>query len=89
MPTQPSAGPVHEADGPNTFRVYTPDSLGTALRHYRRQAGLTQAELAERAGLNRTYLSELERGKKTEQVRRLFALLRELGVRITLQKADW
>lgn len=72
-----------------SFRIYTPESLGQAIRHYRREAGLTQAELAERAGLNRTYLSDLERGKETEQVRRIMRVLRQMGVRMTLDKADW
>ena len=71
------------------FRIYTPASLGDAIRHYRTEAGLTQAQLAEAAGLQRSYLSELENGKETEQVRRLFRVLRQLGVRITLDKADW
>ena len=71
------------------FRIYTPASLGDAIRHYRTEAGLTQAQLAEAAGLQRSYLSELENGKETEQVRRLFRVLRQLGVRITLEEADW
>ena len=71
------------------FRVYTPASLGAALRHYRQQAGLSQAKLAERAGLNRTYLSALEQGRETEQVKRILRLLKHLGVRMTLEKADW
>lgn len=71
------------------FRVYTPASLGAAIKHYRKQAGLTQAQLAELAGLNRTYLSSLEKGKETEQLRRLLRVLKQLGVRMTLQKADW
>jgi len=75
--------------GEKPFRIYTPASLGAAIRHYRKVAGLTQAELAERAGLNRTYLSDLERGRETEQFRRVLRLLRHLGVRMTLEKADW
>jgi transcriptional regulator with XRE-family HTH domain len=71
------------------FRIYTPASLGAAIRHYRHEAGLSQADLAERTGLNRTYLSDLERGGETEQVKRILRLLRELGVRMTLDKADW
>jgi transcriptional regulator with XRE-family HTH domain len=71
------------------FRVYTPGSLGVAIRHYRREAGLSQAELAERAGLHRSYLSDLEQGKETEQVRRILRILKQLGVRMTLEKADW
>ena len=75
------------AKGP--FRIYTPASLGQAIRHYRTEAGLTQAQLAEMTGLQRSYLSELESGKETEQVKRLFRVLRQLGVRMTLDKADW
>lgn len=71
------------------FRIYTPVSLGDAIRHYRREAGLTQAELAEMAGLQRSYLSELETGKETEQLKRVLRLLRRLGVRMTLEEADW
>lgn len=75
--------------GDPPFRIYTPASLGAALRHYRQQAGLSQAELAERVGLNRTYLSALEQGRETEQVKRILRLLKQLGVRMTLGKADW
>lgn len=74
---------------PNPFRIYDPKTLGAAIRHFRRENGLSQAELAERAGLNRTYLSALERGKDTEQVKRILRLLKELGVRMTIDKADW
>lgn len=68
------------------FRVYTPAALGTALRHYRLQAGLSQAELADLTGLNRTYLSALEQGRETEQLRRLFRVLGKLGVRVSLER---
>lgn len=71
------------------FRVYSAASLGDAIRHYRNEAGLTQAELAEAVGLQRSYLSELEGGKSTEQVTRVLRVLRHLGVRMTLDKADW
>jgi transcriptional regulator with XRE-family HTH domain len=74
---------------PETFRIYTPASLGEAIRYYRQKGGLTQAQLAEQTGLNRTYLAELEQGKETEQVRRILRLLRQLGVRMTLEEADW
>ena len=85
MRTEPETGAETELP----FRIYTPASLGAALKHYRHEAGLSQAELARRAGLNRTYLSALEQGKETEQLRRLLRVLKQLGVRITLQKADW
>lgn len=71
------------------FRIYTPASLGQAIRHYRHQSGLTQAELADRVGLDRTYLSRLESGGETQQLRRILAILRELGVKASLERADW
>lgn len=71
------------------FRIYTPASLGAAIRHYRQEAGLSQADLAERTGLNRTYLSNLEQGHETEQVKRILRVLKQLGVRMTLEEADW
>jgi len=74
---------------PHPYRVYTPDAIGAAIRHFRTEAGLTQAELAERAGLNRTYLSSLESGNETEQLRRILHVFKQLGVRMTLEKADW
>jgi transcriptional regulator with XRE-family HTH domain len=72
----------------NSFRIYTPASLGAAIRHYRNESGLSQTELAERTGLNRTYLSNLERGQETEQLKRVLRLLRQLGLRLTIEKAD-
>jgi transcriptional regulator with XRE-family HTH domain len=74
---------------PHPFRVYTPASLGDAIRHYRTEAGLTQAQLAEMAGLQRSYLTELETGKETEQLKRILRVLKQLGVRMTLDRADW
>jgi transcriptional regulator with XRE-family HTH domain len=71
------------------YRIYTPASIGRAIRHYRLTSHRTQAELAHQAGLNRTYLADLEAGKETEQLKRIFQVLRELGVRMTLEKADW
>ncbi len=71
------------------YRLYTAASVGPAIRHYREAAGLTQEELAEMAGLHRSYLSELEQGGETEQLRRIIRLLKLLGIRATLQKADW
>ena len=90
MSTSDSSGTPDSAprvDKP--FRLYTAASVGPAIRHYREEAGLTQEELAAMAGLNRSYLSELEQGRETEQMRRILRLLKLLGVRATLQKADW
>jgi transcriptional regulator with XRE-family HTH domain len=78
-----------DSTGTGPYRIYSAASLGDAIRHYRTDAGLTQAQLAGATGLQRSYLSELERGKETEQLTRILRLLRHLGVRMTLDKADW
>jgi len=81
--------PTEDKELPGPYRIYNAASLGDAIRHYRSVAGLTQAELAEATGLQRSYLSELENGKETEQLARLLRVLRLLGVRMTLDKANW
>lgn len=64
------------------YRVYTPGAIGAAVRHYR-----LLVELARCTGLDRTHLSALEQGKETAQLRRLFRLPKELGVRTHLERA--
>ena len=59
------------------------DSL---LRALRKNAGLTQAELASRAGIGQGYLSEIETvgSKKSPSTETLIALAKALGV-----EQDW
>ena len=51
------------------------------LRAARNKAGISQEELAERAGLHRTYVSQLERGLKNPSLEVIIALAR--GLRVT------
>jgi transcriptional regulator with XRE-family HTH domain len=71
------------------YRIYNPQALGAAVKHFREEAGLTQAQLAAQTGIRRVYLAELEAGKVTEQTQRVISLLRALGVRLVATKADW
>jgi transcriptional regulator with XRE-family HTH domain len=43
--------------------------------------GLSQEELAERAGVHRTYISQLERGIKSPTVSILINISRALGIK--------
>lgn len=43
---------------------------------------MSQESLADRIGVARSYLSELESGKTTLQLVRLFRVLKELGVSV-------
>lgn len=51
------------------------ETFGSLLRRYRRGAGLTQEQLAERAGLSARAISDLERGERTKPWRETIALL--------------
>lgn len=55
-------------------------NLGTELSERRRRLGLSQAELAKEAGINRTYVSDVENGKRNFSVATLYALASSLGV---------
>jgi len=57
--------------------------LGERIRQLRRQAGLTQKELAERSGIGRVTLSRLESGDHSPRYRTLVALAEALGVSVT------
>lgn len=53
--------------------------LAENLRRIRRESGLSQEEVAARAGLHRTYVSSVERGLRNVSVENIFALARALG----------
>jgi ribosome-binding protein aMBF1 (putative translation factor) len=40
------------------------ERFGTAVKFRREELGLTQEDLAEKAGIHRTYLSDIERGTR-------------------------
>ena len=56
-------------------------AFGTALRQLRMGRGLSQEQLGFESGYHRTYISQLERGKKSPSLTTLFQLARALKVR--------
>src|SRR5262245_52535158 len=58
-------------------------TLGATIRQYRRYRGLTQRTLAERTGLNVTYLGEIERGVRNLSVLTLLRIADALQLRRT------
>ena len=56
--------------------------LGDSIRKFRKEAGLSQEKLAEKADLHPVYVSALERGVKTISVDALMRIVGALGVRL-------
>lgn len=54
-------------------------AFGKILRSVRRDAHLTQEQLAHAAGLDRTYISLIERGERQPTVRVIFDLAAAIG----------
>ena len=59
----------------------TAADVGAAIRAARRADGLTQAQLAERAGVGRQWLVALERGHDRAELGKVVAVLAALGLR--------
>jgi transcriptional regulator with XRE-family HTH domain len=55
-------------------------ALGARIKELRREAAISQEELASRAGVHWTYLSDLERGQQTPTIDVLNRIARGLGV---------
>lgn len=56
------------------------EDFGRAVRHLRQERGLTQAELADRLGLGRTSVTNLERGAQNLPLSMLPELASALGI---------
>ena len=69
----------------NQYTVRTPDQLPALLKAFRKQAGLTQGQLAARLGITQQTLSALERNANKVSADRLLQLLGLLGVDLVLQ----
>lgn len=54
--------------------------LGQRIRQVRLERGLSQEALAHGAGLDRSYMSGIERGARNVTVLKLYAIARALGV---------
>lgn len=54
--------------------------FGKRLREVREEAGISQEKLAELAGLHRTYVSSVERGKRNISIENIERLALALGV---------
>lgn len=61
------------------------DLIGRAVRFHRKKSGLSQLELANLAGVGKTVIFDVEKGKNTVRFSTLAKILRVLNIRIRLQ----
>lgn len=66
-----------------TGKVTNAESLGRILQQARMLRGLSQRELAERLGTTQRYIWEIEAGKPSILMERLFAMMREVDVELS------
>ena len=80
---QPPAGdshdPAHSAASSNALEA----AIGSQVRHFRQQLGLTIAELSRQAGLSQGMWSKIENGAASPSLMTLKAIARVLNVPVT------
>lgn len=62
--------------------------VAAVIRAAREDRGLSQGELAERLAFSRDYMVDLEAAKPSLYTARLFRVLHELGITVTLEYTD-
>lgn len=58
------------------------EKIGKRIAELRKDKGLTQEQLAEKVGLDRTYIGYLEKGNRSPSVETANKIARALGVKI-------
>lgn len=61
-----------------------PKILASIIRQHRKIAGLSQLQLAELAGVGKTVVFDLEKGKETVQLDTLIKILIALNIKVEL-----
>lgn len=68
------------------MKIIDSTTLGKAIRERRKELNYTQAYLSEFTGLSVTFISDVERGKKTAEIEKIFELLHVLGMDIFVER---
>jgi HTH-type transcriptional regulator / antitoxin HipB len=70
------------------MRIINPTDLGLAIRDRRRKLGLGQRELADRVGVSRQWIVEVEHGKARAEVGLVLRTLQALEIGLFLEAGD-
>ena len=68
----------------NNTAMLEPHLLASLIRKHRKVAGLSQLQLAEMAGVGKTAVFDLEKGKETVQLDTLRKILIVLNIKVQL-----
>lgn len=63
----------------------TPNQIAELVRYCRKQSGLSQKELALHAGVGKTVIYDIEKGKETVRLKTLLKVLDILNIRLKLE----
>ncbi len=67
-------------------RIKNPEELGQFILRARKDLQLTQKEISEYTDVGRKFVLELEKGKATAQIGKVFEVLNGLGLELHLIK---
>ena len=70
-------------------RLSIKQRFGKAIRRRRRELDLSQEELAERAELHRTYISNIERGELNPSLETMEKLVKALDITVSALFANY
>jgi predicted transcriptional regulator len=68
------------------YRIAIPADLGSALRHFRSIAHVSQAQAASLAGVDQPYISRLEHGRFGAALGHALRLLRLVGCEVVVRR---
>lgn len=64
--------------------IPNPEQLGILIRQFRKRQGITQENLSALIGVGPRLIGEIERGKPTAEIGKVFQLLAGLGLVISI-----
>jgi len=70
------------------MRIRTPTDLGALIRDYRTRLDLDQKSLAQKVGVSRQWIVDVEKGKPRAEIGLLLRTISALGIALNAEKED-
>ena len=67
------------------MKYTTQEELGQIIQYHRKQSGLSRIALAELAGIGKTVVFDLEKGKKNVRLQTLLSIVGVLNISLELE----